>query len=214
MAFFGNFKKSAAELKSIRCLCVTAILIALDLVLKGVTINISKDLKITFAYLALASIGMLYGPTVSFLAGVVTDVIGFFLFPMGGAFNPIFTFIEAFGAMIYGVFLYNIKFSDSKTLDGKFTSKKDVKQILRVIFAKVSVVIACNLILTPIGNIITNSMEAGTLVYGATLAKYPARLLKNAIQCPVDCLLLLGVLPIVLTAYNRVFKMRQNITES
>ncbi len=40
MAFFANFKKSALELKNLRCLCVTAILIALDLALKSVTINL------------------------------------------------------------------------------------------------------------------------------------------------------------------------------
>lgn len=206
MTFFINFKKSALELKNLRCLCVTAILIALDLVLKSVTINVTKDMKITFAFLALASIGMLFGPTVSLLAGIVTDVVGFFITPQSGAFNPVFTVVEATGAMIYGAFLYNLRFSDSAALNGKFTSKTDVYQLLRIVFAKVTVVIICNLIMTPLALIITNSMEAGTFIYAPVLAKYPARLVKNLIQCPVDCMVLFAVLPIVLTAYNRVFK--------
>lgn len=206
MTFFVNFKKSALELKNLRCLCVTAILIALDLVLKSVTINVTKDMKITFAFLALASIGMLFGPTVSLLAGIVTDVVGFFITPQSGAFNPVFTVVEATGAMIYGAFLYNLRFSDSAALNGKFTSKTDVYQLLRIVFAKVTVVIICNLIMTPLALIITNSMEAGTFIYAPVLAKYPARLVKNLIQCPVDCMVLFAVLPIVLTAYNRVFK--------
>lgn len=206
MTFFANFKRSALELKSLRTLCVTAILIALDLVLKSVTINITKDLKISFAFLALASVGMLFGPAVAFLAGTVTDVLGLLIANNIGAFNPMFTFVEASGAMIYGIFLYNLRFSDSNALGGKFTDKNDIKQILRIIFAKVTVVIICNLILTPLALIVSNSMEAGTLVYAPTLAKYPVRLVKNAIQCPVDCVLLFAVLPIISTAYNRVFK--------
>ena len=208
MTFFANFNKSAKELKSVRCLAVTAIFIALDLVLKTVTITVSTNLKISFAFLALASIGMLYGPTVSLLAGIVTDVIGFFTIPQSGGFNPMFTVVEAMGAMIYGMFLYNIKFSDAQTRNGKFAVKSDIKQLLRIVLAKVTVIVVCNLILTPIALIVTNSMEAGTFVYAPTLAKYPARLLKNLIQCPVDCALLLAVLPIISGAYNRVFKPR------
>lgn len=206
MTFFANFKKSAAELKSLRTLCVTAILIALDLVLKSVTITITKDLKISFAFLALASVGMLFGPVVGFLAGTVTDILGLLIANNIGAFNPMFTLVEAMGAMIYGIFLYNLRFSDANALGGKFTNKNDVKQILRIIFAKVTVVIICNLILTPLALIVSNSMEAGTFLYAPVLANYPARLIKNAIQCPVDCVLLLAVLPIISTAYNRVFK--------
>lgn len=207
MTFFASFKKSAAELKSLRCLCVTAILIALDLVLKSVaTINVTKDMKITFAFLALASVGMLFGPVVAFLAGTVTDILGMLIANNIGAFNPMFTLIEALGAMIYGIFLYDLRFSDSNTLGGKFTNKNDIKQLLRIVLSKVTVVIVCNLILTPLALIVSNSMEAGTFVYAPVLAKYPVRLIKNAVQCPVDIVLLFAVLPIISTAYNRVFK--------
>ena len=170
MTFFANFKRSAAELKNLRTLCVTAMLVALDLVLKSVTINVTKDMKITFAFVALASIGMLFGPVVSLLAGTVTDVVGFFIAKQSGAFNPMFTAVEAIGAMIYGMVLYNLRFSDAEALGGKFVSKNDVKQILRIVLAKVAVVVVCNLILTPLALIATNSMEAGVLVNAPTVA--------------------------------------------
>lgn len=208
MTFFANFKKSALELKKLHCLCVTAILIALDLVLKTfVNVQITDDLKLSFAFVAVAAIGMLFGPTVAGAACLITDVLGYLIKP-SGAFNPMFTIIEMTGGIIYGIFLYNLRFSDSKTLAGKFADKNDVKQITRIILAKVAVVIVCNLILTPLAIIISNSMEAGAWVYAPTLAKYPVRLVKNAIQCPVDCVLLLAVLPIIFTAYNRVFKRK------
>lgn len=212
MTFFANFRKSASELKNLRCLCVTAILIALDLVLKSVTINVTKDLKISFAFLALASVGMLFGPVVSLLAGVITDVAGLLIAQQMGAFNPMFTLVEATGAMIYGIFLYGLRFSTRGASGGKFVEKNDIKQILRIIFAKVTVVVICNLILTPIALIVSNSMAAGAFVYEPTLKVYTVRLVKNAVQCPVDCVMLIAVLPIILTAYNRVFKPRISAT--
>ena len=108
MAFFRNFKKSFEELKSIRCLTVTALLIGVSVALKFVMIMPSETLKISFAFVGLAAIGMLYGPVVAGLAGVVTDVIGFLVKPTG-AFSPIFTLVEVAGAVIYGIFLYGLK---------------------------------------------------------------------------------------------------------
>lgn len=76
------FIRSAKELKSIRCLCVTAMLIALDLALKlFVGIQVTDSMKISFAFIAIASIGMLYGPTVGFAAGIITDLLGFIIKP-------------------------------------------------------------------------------------------------------------------------------------
>ena len=204
MAFFGSFKKSAAELKDVRCLVVTALLIALDLAIKSITITIMPDLKVSFAFLAKASIGMLYGPTVGFIAGTISDIVSFAIKPTG-TFSPLFTLVEATGAMLYGLFLYKLKISRTELRD-KSLQKQNVKQIIRIVLAKLSVVVVCNLILTPLALVVTNSMEAGTLVFGSVLLKYPARLLKNAIQFPVDCVMLIGVLPIIASAYNIVFK--------
>ena len=77
--FFGSFKKSAQELKSVRCIAVTAVLIALACILKTLTIQPMPTLKIGFAFVAIASIGMLYGPTVAGLSCVATDVIGYLI---------------------------------------------------------------------------------------------------------------------------------------
>ncbi len=211
MAFFGTFKKSAAELKDVRCLCVTALLIALDLAIKFAAFTVMPDLKVSFAFVAKASIGMLYGPTVSFFSGMVSDIISFFLKPQTASFSLLFTLQEGLAAMLYGLFLYNLKLSRTELRD-KTLQKQNTKQILRIILAKLSVVVLINLIYTPLALIITNSMEAGTLVFGSVLTKYPARLIKNAIQFPVDCVLLIAVLPIVSTTFNAVFKRnRQSV---
>ena len=207
MAFLRSFKKSAEELKDIRCIVVTALLIALDLAIKSITITVMSDLKVSFAFLAKASIGMLYVPTVGFIAGALSDLISFAIKPTG-TFSPLFTLVEATGAMLYGLFLYKLKLSRTEIRD-KSLQKQSAKQILWIVLAKLSVVVVCNLILTPLALVVTNSLEAGALVFGSVLVKYPARLLKNAIQFPVDCVMLIGVLPIISSAYNMVFKGRQ-----
>lgn len=209
MAFLGIFKDSAKNLKDVRCITVTALFIALDIAIKSLTITVMPDLKVSFAFIAKASIGMLYGPTVGFFAGAVSDIVSFLIKPTG-TFSPLFTLVEATGAMLYGLFLYKLKLSRTELHD-KSLQKQNFKQVLRILLAKLSVVVVCNLIMTPLFLIITNSLEAGELVYGSVLVKYPARLLKNAIQYPVDCVLLIAALPIVASAFNLVFKRNKEI---
>lgn len=206
------FKKSALELKNIRCLVVTALLIALELIIKQFTIKITPDLKISFAFLAKASIGMLYGPTVSFLSGLASDVIGFLIKP-SGTFSPLFTLQEGFAGMLYGLFLYRLRMSRMELHDKalfKKSFKENGKQIARIVLGKLAVTVGINLFYTPLALIATYSMEAGEFVYGSVLMGYPKRLLKNAIQYPVDCVMLMLVLPMVATAYYMVFKGNNN----
>lgn len=195
MSFFRMFKKSAMELKTLRCLTVTAILIGIDLALKfTASIALTQTLKISFAFLALASIGMLFGPVVAGLAGVVTDVIGYFIKPQG-AFNPLFTIVELVGAVIYGIFLYRLnplKFSDGDN------TKHNVIQVLRIIFAKLSVVVVCNLVMTPAAMVLSGYDTVESIT-----AKYSIRVVKQLAQFPVDVVLLLIVLPAIMFAYNR-----------
>lgn len=178
--FFNLFKRSALELKSIRCLSVTALLIALDLAIKlTTTVDGSDSLHISFAFVALASVSMLYGPTVGFIAGMITDLLGFVIRP-SGAFDIRFTLIEALGAMIYGIFLYNMQ--------------NDRWMIPRIIAAKTSVVIICNLWLT--------TWAVASLAGKGFLAMFPARAIKNIIQLPIDIVLLSLLLPVILKIWQ------------
>ena len=189
--FFDLFKRSALELKNIRCLTATAMLIALDLALKlAVTIDLTTYLKLSFAFLAMASIGMLFGPTVAFAAGMVTDILGFLIRP-SGAFDIRFTFIEALGGLIYGVFLYN--------------ASNDRWLVPRIIAAKTSVVIVCNLWLT--------TLATSSLMGSGYFALLPTRAAKNIIQLPVDIILLSIVLPVILKIWTTIPGVKRALPE-
>lgn len=191
-SFFNLFVRSAKELKSIRCLTVTAMLIALDLVLKfTVSIQLTSNLKISFAFIALAAIGMLYGPTVGFFAGIITDILGFIIKPTG-AFDIRYTLIEALGALIYGLILYN--------------AMRDKWMLPRIVVAKSAVVIVCNLFLTTL---------VSASYYGkGFFALFPTRAIKNLAQLPLDIFLLALFLPFILQIFERVFKGARKCDEN
>lgn len=203
MAFFADFKRSAAELKSLRCLTLTAILIALDLALKSVTINLPFA-KISVAFVALAAIGMLFGPVVAFLAGGITDILGLFIAQQMDAFNPLFTLVEMTGGLLYGIFLYDFKVI-KPDLSG---AKPFIKSIganwgsfLRIVFAKLTVIVICNLLMNTSFQVIT-----GYIAPEVFRVKLWARVGTNFIKMPFDVLLLLLTMYPVKAAYTRVFR--------
>ncbi|MBD5117409.1 MAG: folate family ECF transporter S component [Ruminococcaceae bacterium] len=135
MAVFNSFKRSLSELRNIRCIAAVGVFIAIFVVLDGFgSIRIGEFLKINFAYLALAVIGMLFGPAVGLVAGFACDLVGYLINPVGG-FIPWLALITALEGMIYGMFLYG------------FVPDKSVKQYTKIFFARLTVVVICNLLL-------------------------------------------------------------------
>lgn len=135
MAVFNSFKRSLSELRNIRCIAAVGVFIAIFVVLDGFgSIRIGEFLKINFAYLALAAVGMLFGPAVGSVAGFACDLVGYLVNPVGG-FIPWLALITALEGMIYGLFLYS------------FAPDKSVKQYIKIFFARLTVVVICNLLL-------------------------------------------------------------------
>ena len=73
------FKESAGEMKNVSCLTVTGMMMALSIVLRNLGVYITEDLRITFSFLGIMVIAMLYGPTVTVIANVGVDIVGYFL---------------------------------------------------------------------------------------------------------------------------------------
>lgn len=60
-------------------------------------------LKINFSTIPLILAGILYGPIAGFLAGAISDIIGYMINPQGGMFFPGFTLSAALTGMIPGL---------------------------------------------------------------------------------------------------------------
>ena len=216
MAFFRIFKRSAAELRSLRCLSVTALLVALDLVLKFfLNWQITEDLKISFAFVAIAAIGMLYGPTVGALACVVTDIVGYFLKPTG-SFSPLFTLVEVMGGVLYGLFLYGFNPIKPDLESPKAFFKSVMGNLvtsLRVVFAKISVAVVCNLFMTPLFITIQKQLEASdftpAVFWAGFITRVSTRLIKNVIEVPVHILILMLALFPIMAAYRAIFRQQR-----
>ena len=81
--FMADIRESAREIKNVRSLTGGAMLIALDLILNYTRIVISSFMEISFAFLAVAVSGMLYGPVMAGIMAAMADIIGFFVSPNG-----------------------------------------------------------------------------------------------------------------------------------
>lgn len=174
------FAQSLAELKTTRCLVLTALLIAVNVTLDllGLTIKLPPNLRIGFGFLCNAAIGMLFGPVVAMLAGVGTDVLGYFAgnLTMGGYFLG-FTITAVVGGLFWGLWLYPRRLT-----------------IGRAIGAKVCINLFCNIFL----NTLWLSMMGGDAMKLLLVTRVP----KNLMMLPIEILLLYYGMRMVLRLYK------------
>lgn len=168
---FGNdlarLRDSARELDRLSSLMGAAMLTGLGAVVNRFTISFSAVLRLSFAFLTVGVCGMLYGPVLTGLMGVASDLLRY-LIVGGGAYFPGFTFNEFLAGFICGLFLY----------------RKPVT-LTRVFFTRLTIVVLINLLLTPLWL---------SVLYGqAFVALLAMRVAKNVILLPVETLLLFVV---------------------
>lgn len=157
---FKLFSDSLGEFRSTRNLTLMGLLLALNVILSFLSVQPFPYLKVSFGFLALAAAGMMFGPTAGFILGAAGDLISFIIKPTG-AFNPLLTLVAALGGLIWGLFLY-----------------KNKTGLLRVIFARVSIVTICNLVCTT---------AILCLFFGSAFQEiFPLRVIKNLCALPVE----------------------------
>ncbi len=173
VSLFARLQAAAHEIHRISSLTGSAMLAALTVVMDRLcTWQVSQQLEIGFSFLAVAASAYLYGPWLAGMAGVVVDLISYFLRPNGDFF---FGFIlnQFLLGFIYGCWFY----------------KKKVT-LLRTFCACLTVVLVLNLCLTPLWL---------HIMYGNTALLSAARLIKNLIKLPIDTGLLFLFLKVVET---------------
>ena len=126
---------AAAEMKDIKMLVVTALMIALRIALKPFAIYIGPQMAIQTATLATALGAMIFGPVVAIPAAMISDTIGFMIFPTGDYFLP-FMLTEIASTMAYALCLYRAKPSATRVIIARFIICFVVNVVLQqVIFA-------------------------------------------------------------------------------
>ena len=113
------WRDAAAELKDVRMLVITALMIALRIALKPFAIYIGPQMAIQTATLATALGAMIFGPVVAIPAAMVSDTIGFMIFPTGDYFLP-FMLTEIASTMFYALCLYRAKPNATRVIIARF----------------------------------------------------------------------------------------------
>ena len=199
-SFFSMFGKSAKELTNPVNLVKVGMLIAISMVLEMFSIDFTF-VKINFAFLAIAVIGMLFGPTVGFVAGLVCDIVGFIAHP-SGAFIPVYTLVAGLQGLIYGIVLYSKQDGQWVASDdaGERKSVKglDVTLFIRAVIARLLDVVIINLVINTSLNLHFGYIHADS--YSAAIV---ARVAKNVIELAADIPLLFALLPAALVAHRK-----------
>ncbi len=192
--------EAAREFKKTKILIFAALMIALRVVLKMVSIPIGLDLRINTAFFINAYGAMVFGPVVSIVAAAISDTLGCLLFPTGIYFFP-FIFIEIAGSLIFALCFYRARVSSARVILSRFLIDFGVNIVLN----------------TPIM----------WLYYKVVMGKYYTlvdlpRIAKNLAGFPIESLLLIlffrAVIPRTKSAgliYSDVDKLRftkKNIT--
>lgn len=193
-SFFSIFKRSAMELKDLRTITTTGMFIALAIVLRSLSIQITPDSRITFTFLATAIIAMLYGPVVAGMSCISVDFIGYLLDnKTARSYYPPLAMVTLLAGIIYGVFLY----------------RKEIS-FLMIALSKIFVTVICNIILNSYF-IYTGFVNKDFSIFDLDgFSQFRVwivpRLIKNGVLLPIQIIMMCIILPIAFEAYKRVFK--------
>ena len=111
--------QAASEFKNLKVLVFAAMMIALRVALKSVSIPIAANLRINVAFFINAYGAMVFGPVVAIAAAAVSDTLGCLLFPSGVYFFP-FIFIEIAGSLIFALFFYRAEVTATRVTLSRF----------------------------------------------------------------------------------------------
>lgn len=146
-------------------LVITAILIALEVILTRFVGISTPMLRISFGFLPMVVVAMYYGPIWGGGAYALADVLGSLIFPTG-AYFPGFTVSACLTGIICGLFLHKRKVTVGTSLA-----------------AVIAVVLGINLLV--------NTFWLTIILGKGYMAMLPARFVKELLCVPIDTALIL-----------------------
>lgn len=155
-----QFTDSYKELKNLNTLVLTALLIAIGILLGQWSIQLTPQIKIGISFIATQLSAVLFGPVVGGIMGGTADILKFIIKPTG-SFSILWTLNAIVGPIIYGVMLYKKKLT-----------------FWRILLSKAVVAIVVNLCMSTAWNFIYMGIGAiGTI---------PTKLIQQVIQVPIQ----------------------------
>lgn len=113
---FKFFKESFNHLHNLRSIIMISILISLNIILSLITIPSGfSTLGLSFSYIILALVGLMYGPSISLIVGFLVDILGYLVKPDGIFFFG-YTISSMLGCFVYSLCLYKTKITFTKCL--------------------------------------------------------------------------------------------------
>lgn len=164
-----------------KTLVQASVLVAISIVLSRVgTIMITPQLKLGFGETPLMLAGLLFGPFVGGVAGLVADLTGFLFNSFGAPWHPGFTFSSAMWGFIPGLFGMYFK---------RKLFKKNIFSLKRV-----SIAVTITMIIVSLG---LNSFWLYTLYGKALIAMIPGRLISFIVSAPIQSYIITKLIKIL-----------------
>ena len=175
---FSRIFESSREFKKVTTITTCAMFGALSVVLGYYSFKITPNLKIGFGSIPNMLVDYLFGPVVGMMAGVCTDVLGYFAGNLSmGAYFPGYTLTAVVGGLIWGLWLYPRKIT-----------------VWRAIGAKACINVFCNICLNTLWLTITGGKAMSLLLV--------TRVPKNLILLPLEIVLVYVVMRLVCRIYS------------
>ena len=114
------WKLAFAEFKDTRMIAFAALILALRIAVKPLSIPIAADLKEGIGFIVNAFGSMIYGPVLALLSGALSDTLGYLLFP-SGVYFPAYMITEMAGSFVFALFLYRAEITVPRLLLCRFT---------------------------------------------------------------------------------------------
>ena len=109
------FKSSVSHFYELKDLVMIALLFSMMLATKALRLPSGfGSLGINLAFIMFSVIAMLYGPAVGMLIGLLSDILGFYLFPSAYGFFIGYTLDAILSGLCYGICFYKTRMSFSK----------------------------------------------------------------------------------------------------
>lgn len=158
------WKSAGVTLKTTRFLVLTALLMALRIVVGSLFVPVGENLRVYASFFVVGLTGLICGPWLAGLSGFGADILGYFLFP-SGAFFPGYTLSAMASGFLYALAFYRRPIT-----------------LPRVLFGKLAVSLGVNVALGSCWS---------AILYGKGYLYYLAKsVVKNALLLPAETLLL------------------------